>query len=55
MRWSLEPEEHADVALSGNVGGKLADPSGNGIEVKSHPDVETYRSATSSYRTATSS
>jgi extradiol dioxygenase family protein len=40
------PAEHAEVALSGKVGGKLADPSGNVIEVKCYPDAQAYRSGT---------
>lgn len=46
VRWLSEPGEHDDAALSGKVGGKLADPSGNVIEVKYYPDDEAYRSAT---------
>ena len=45
--WLSEPAEHAEVALSGKVGGKLADPSGNVIEVKYYADAAAYRSATS--------
>ena len=33
VTWLLEPGEHADAALSGKVGGKLADPSGNELAV----------------------
>ncbi len=44
--WLSEPAEHAEVALSGKVGGKLADPSGNVIEVKYYADAAAYRSAT---------
>jgi extradiol dioxygenase family protein len=47
VHWLSEPGEHAGVALSGKVGGKLADPSGNVIEVKYYPDDEAYRAATS--------
>jgi extradiol dioxygenase family protein len=45
--WLSEPAEHTDIALSGKVGGKLADPSGNVIEVKHYPDDDAYRAATS--------
>ena len=41
------PAQHAEVALSGKVGGKLADPSGNVIEVKYYADADAYRSAAS--------
>ena len=47
VRWLSEPAGHADVELSGKVGGKLADPSGNVIEVKHYADADAYRSATS--------
>lgn len=46
VSWLSEPVEHAQVALSGKVGGKLADPSGNVIEVKCYPDAQAYRSGT---------
>jgi len=42
--WLSEPAEHAEIALSGKVGGKLADPSGNVIEVKYYADADAYRS-----------
>src|SRR5690606_12825763 len=32
--WITEPELHSSDELSGKLGGKLADPSGNVIEVK---------------------
>jgi extradiol dioxygenase family protein len=44
VSWLSEPAEHAQVALSGKVGGKLADPSGNVIEVKHYPDAQAHRS-----------
>ena len=47
VRWLSEPAGHADVELSGKVGGKLADPSGTVIEVKHYADADAYRSATS--------
>lgn len=34
-----EPSAEAAAALSGKVAGKLADPSGNVIELKHYPDV----------------
>ena len=37
-RWLTEPTPHAEAALSGKVGGKLADPSGNIIEIKYYED-----------------
>ena len=33
-QWITKPENHTDAALSGKLGGKLADPSGNVIEIK---------------------
>lgn len=44
VTWLSEPAEHPEVALSGKVGGKLADPSGNVIEVKYYADADAYRS-----------
>ena len=32
--WLVEPVEHAHAELDGKFGGKLADPSGNVIEVQ---------------------
>ena len=37
-KWLTEPETHTGAALSGKVGGKLADPSGNIIEIKFYGD-----------------
>jgi extradiol dioxygenase family protein len=37
--WISQPENHTDPALSGKLGGKLADPSGNVIEIKYYKDV----------------
>lgn len=45
--WLSAPAEHAEVELSGKVGGKLADPSGNVIEVKYYADADAFRAATS--------
>ena len=36
--WISEPELHAAEELSGKLGGKLADPSGNVIELKYYDD-----------------
>ena len=33
-QWISKPENHTDAELSGKLGGKLADPSGNVIEIK---------------------
>jgi len=38
VRWLSEPATHADATLSGKTGGKLADPSGNIIEIKYYSD-----------------
>jgi len=38
VNWLAEPSTHAEAALSGKTGGKLADPSGNVIEVKYYDD-----------------
>jgi extradiol dioxygenase family protein len=43
VRWLSEPTAHSAETLSGKVGGKLADPSGNVIEVKYYGDIEGYR------------
>ena len=37
-KWLTEPEAHTGAALSGKIGGKLADPSGNIIEIKFYED-----------------
>lgn len=39
IRWLSPPKSHADPSLNGKVGGKLADPSGNVIEIKYYEDV----------------
>lgn len=39
VAWMCPPEVHADPGLSGKIGGKLADPSGNVIEVKYYEDL----------------
>jgi len=36
--WLSAPEGHDAAELSGKVGGKLADPAGNVIELKYYPD-----------------
>lgn len=38
VTWLAEPEVHTAAELSGKVGGKLADPSGNIIELKYYAD-----------------
>lgn len=38
VRWLSEPALHTEAELSGKRGGKLADPSGNVIEVKFYDD-----------------
>lgn len=42
VEWLSEPAPHDAPSLSGKVGGKLADPSGNVIEVKHYGDVDAY-------------
>lgn len=44
VEWLSAPQEHASAELSGKVGGKFADPSGNVIEVKHYPDQAAFRS-----------
>ena len=36
--WISKPEKHSDSELNGKLGGKLADPSGNVIEIKFYAD-----------------
>ena len=38
VEWLAAPGPHEEVSLSGKVGGKLADPSGNVIEIKYYAD-----------------
>lgn len=40
--WIAEPAMHSAEELSGKVGGKLSDPSGNVIEVKYYDDPSAY-------------
>ena len=40
--WISKPEKHVDAELNGKLGGKLADPSGNIIEVKFYADSADY-------------
>lgn len=47
VSWISEPEAHTSASSSGKVGGKLADPGGNVIEVKHYPDVAGFRSTDS--------
>jgi extradiol dioxygenase family protein len=41
-QWISEPEKHTDAKLSGKIGGKLADPSGNVIEIKYYGNENDY-------------
>ncbi len=41
-QWISEPEKHTDAELSGKLGGKLADPSGNIIEIKYYENENDY-------------
>jgi extradiol dioxygenase family protein len=40
--WLTEPVRHDAAELSGKVGGKLADPAGNVIEIKHYADPTAY-------------
>ena len=42
--WISKPEIHSDAELDGKLGGKLADPSGNIIEIKFYADSADYLS-----------
>jgi extradiol dioxygenase family protein len=42
IEWLTEPVRHRDAELSGKVGGKLADPAGNVIEIKHYADPAEY-------------
>jgi extradiol dioxygenase family protein len=42
--WISKPEKHSDSELNGKLGGKLADPSGNVIEIKFYADDADYLS-----------
>ena len=42
--WISKPEKHVDAKLNGKLGGKLADPSGNVIEIKFYADDADYLS-----------
>jgi uncharacterized protein len=39
IAWMSTPELHSDLSLSGKLGGRLSDPSGNVIEIKYYEDV----------------
>jgi len=41
-QWISEPEQHNDAELSGKLGGKLGDPSGNVIEIKYYENENDY-------------
>ena len=43
-QWISKPENHTDAELSGKLGGKLADPSGNIIEIKYYENENDYLS-----------
>ena len=43
-KWISEPKKHAEIELSGKLGGKLADPSGNIIEIKFYENKQDYQS-----------
>jgi extradiol dioxygenase family protein len=43
VTWLAEPAAHEAAELSGKVGGKLADPAGNVIEIKHYADPDAYR------------
>lgn len=40
--WLSEPAHHGAAELSGKIGGKLADPAGNVIEIKYYADRTEY-------------
>lgn len=42
VRWESEPATHVEAELSGKTSGKLADPSGNVIEIKYYDDPSEY-------------
>ena len=43
IEWLSPPRPHDAPSLSGKVGGKLADPSGNVVEIKYYADPERLR------------
>lgn len=43
VRWLAEPTVHTAAELSGKVGAKVADPSGNVIELKYYDDADALR------------
>ncbi len=43
IAWLSEPAAHQAAELTGKVGGKLTDPSGNVIEIKFYDDVDAFR------------
>lgn len=47
VAWLSAPTVHDVATLSSKVGGKVADPSGNVVEVKYYDDVESYSGASS--------
>lgn len=42
VEWLVEPVHHESAELSAKVGGKLADPAGNVIEIKYYRDRSDY-------------
>ena len=43
-QWITKPQNHTDAELSGKLGGKIADPSGNVIEIKYYENELDYLS-----------
>ena len=43
VQWLIEPMRHTAAELSGKVGAKVADPSGNVIELKWYEDPTAIR------------
>jgi extradiol dioxygenase family protein len=43
VTWLSDPTTATDAELSGKTAAKVADPSGNVIEIKCYPDGEAYR------------
>lgn len=46
VEWIAAPDRHEATELNGKVGGKLADPAGNVIEIKYYPDRTGYLALT---------
>ena len=43
VTWVSEPTDHTEPELSGKRAAKVADPSGNIIEIKHYPDTNALR------------